>query len=181
MLPACGMVAITVPREIQPIMRVLGRLKKHREISILVLAHTPKRDDSSALNINDLQGSKIMSNFADSVLAIGQCRTSTVARYIKHIKARSGSMLFDSTHLPAFILKKIGGNFLGFEFNCFGSEQEFLTDIRERRVGDDRPHQNPSTTTGTRSARSPTSSTARDPPFTGCYRCGGPHRSRPSR
>lgn len=119
-------------REIIPVMRVLRRLRK-RGLSVLVIAHTPKRENSRALDINDLQSSKIMANFADSIFAIGQSRLDSAGRYIKQIKVRSSSLVYDATHLPAFRLKKIGGNFLGFEFEQFATEDELLIDVREQR------------------------------------------------
>ncbi|HVF47660.1 MAG TPA: AAA family ATPase [Pyrinomonadaceae bacterium] len=120
-------------REIVPVMRVLRRLKKRLGLSVLVIAHTPKREDSRILGINDLQSSKILGNFADSILAIGQSRLDNMGRYIKQIKVRSSSLVYDATHLPSFRLKKIGGNFLGFEFEHFASEDQLLTDVRKIR------------------------------------------------
>jgi hypothetical protein len=120
-------------REIIPMMRILRRLKKHRGISVLVIAHTPKREDSRALDINDLQSSKIMANFADSIFAIGQSSLDNAGRYIKQIRARSSSLVYDATHLAAFRLGKIGGNFLGFEFERFANEDELLIDVRTMR------------------------------------------------
>jgi RecA-family ATPase len=59
-------------REAIPLMRELRRLKKELGLSILVLAHTPKRDTARRITVNDLQGSKVLSNFADNIFAIGQ-------------------------------------------------------------------------------------------------------------
>src|SRR5262249_44367913 len=59
-------------REAVPLMRELKQLKELHGLSILVLAHTPKRDGSRPLTVNDLQGSKVLSNFADNIFAIGR-------------------------------------------------------------------------------------------------------------
>ena len=104
------------------LMKRLKEVKTELGLSILVLAHTPKRNTTWPLNVNDLQGSKILANFADNIFAIGQSRYDTSHRYIKHIKPRSTEMLYDAAHVPSFILGKQGGNFLSFSF--FGWREE---------------------------------------------------------
>ena len=59
-------------RESAPLMKELKRLKSEFGLSVLVLAHTPKRDARRALVVNDLQGSKVIANFADNIFAIGK-------------------------------------------------------------------------------------------------------------
>jgi RecA-family ATPase len=53
------------------LMKALKYLKECYGLSILVLAHTPKLPFTSPLSLNDLQGSKMLSNFADNIFAIG--------------------------------------------------------------------------------------------------------------
>lgn len=50
----------------------LNNLKKRYGLSILVLAHTPKRSMECPITSNDLAGSKRLYNFFDSVFAIGK-------------------------------------------------------------------------------------------------------------
>ena len=113
--------AVRTAEAIRLMMR-LKELKTERGLSILVLAHTPKRNMTWPLNVNDLQGSKVLSNFADNIFAIGQSRYDTSHRYIKHIKPRSTEMLYDAQHVPSFVLGKREGNFLSFSF--FGWREE---------------------------------------------------------
>ena len=49
----------------------LTNLKKEKGWSLLVIAHTPKRDPSRPITANDLAGSKRLYNFFDSAFAIG--------------------------------------------------------------------------------------------------------------
>ena len=98
-------------RESVPLMKELQRLKKRFGLSILVIAHTPKRDIARPLVVNDMQGSKVIANYADSIFAIGQSRRETNERYIKHVKIRSNELIYGGAHVPVFRLKKIGGNF----------------------------------------------------------------------
>lgn len=69
-------------------MQRLDKLKKEKDVSILVLAHTPKIDRLLPLTVNSLGGSKMISNFADSISAIGKSSTGTNFRYWKQIKCR---------------------------------------------------------------------------------------------
>src|SRR5262245_25550807 len=94
------------------LMQGLRKLKNEMDLSILVLAHTPKRSASKPLSINDLAGFKTLSNFADSVFAIGQSRIESDIRYIKHLKQRSAEMLCDETNVPSFRIAKHRVNFL---------------------------------------------------------------------
>ena len=55
-----------------PLMKHLKALKNKYGLSILALAHTPKRDLSKPITRNDLQGSKMLINFCDSSFSIGE-------------------------------------------------------------------------------------------------------------
>lgn len=107
-------------------MRRLIDLKKEKSLSILVLAHTPKIDLTGPLTINSLAGSKHLSNFADSVSAIGKSSQGSNIRYIKQIKpSRNGEMIYDIENvITCELVKK--GSMLTFEFIDFNTEYEHL-------------------------------------------------------
>ena len=111
-----------------PLMKHLKALKSKYGLSILALAHTPKRDLSRPITQNDLQGSKMLYNFIDSCFAIGQSNTDKNLRYIKQIKARNTQMIYDTENvIICEILKHY--NFLAFEFKDFGAEREHLKQL----------------------------------------------------
>ena len=71
-----------------PLMKKLVALKKRHDLSILLLAHTPKRAlCNPSLTRNDLQGSKMLINFADS----GLCYRRATAIRTCAISSRSSS------------------------------------------------------------------------------------------
>ncbi|MEI8205082.1 MAG: AAA family ATPase [Bacteroidota bacterium] len=108
------------------VMIQLNILKKQYNLSILVLAHTPKRSSSSPLGVNDLAGSKHLSNFADSVSAIGKSIKDGTLRYIKQIKpSRSSEMVYDTNNVIVCSIIK-DDRILTFEFVDFESEYEHL-------------------------------------------------------
>ena len=106
-------------------------MKSKYGLSILALAHTPKRDLSRPISQNDLQGSKMIFNFIDSCFAIGQSTTDKNLRYIKQIKARNTAMIYDSENVIVCQIDK-PYNFLAFEFLDFGAEREHLRQITEK-------------------------------------------------
>lgn len=114
-----------------PLMKYLKALKSKYRLSILALAHTPKRDLSRPITQNDLGGSKMLYNFIDSCFAIGQSTTDKNIRYIKQIKARNTAMIYDTENVIVCQLDK-PYNFLAFEFLDFGAEQEHLRQITEK-------------------------------------------------
>ncbi|MFN2502528.1 MAG: AAA family ATPase [Pyrinomonadaceae bacterium] len=107
------------------LMKALKELKRTEEVSVLVLAHTPKRAFHRELTVNDLQGSKMLSNFADNVFAIGRCRDDADLRYIKHIKQRSSAVKFGADNVIVCRLEK-EFNFPRFRFERFCFESEFI-------------------------------------------------------
>lgn len=119
-----------------PLMKQLKALKSKYGLSILALAHTPKRDLSKPITRNDLQGSKMLINFCDSAFSIGESHTDTSVRYIKQIKQRNTEQVYDSENVCVCYIGK-PYNFLQFEFLSYGRESAHLKQITEK----DREHQ----------------------------------------
>jgi hypothetical protein len=112
-------------RNALPLMKYLKELKSRHGLSILALAHTPKRDSAKPIGRNDLQGSKMLINFCDSSFAIGESAKKPGLRYLKQIKARNTELIYHSEHvLLARVIKDV--NFLRFDFCGTGTESEHL-------------------------------------------------------
>lgn len=108
-----------------PFMQLLVRLKREKDLTILLLAHTPKRDGTRPLDIYDLQGSAMVSNFIDAAFCIGRSKKDPATRYIKQVKCRDGEIVFDAENVAVCVLEK-DGNFLGYRFQHFEPENEHL-------------------------------------------------------
>jgi len=111
------------------LMKLLKQLKTELGITILVLAHTPKRHASQPLTINDLAGSKQLSNFADTVFAIGVSSADSGYRYIKQVKpSRSGELKYDASNvLKCELLRsEVDQTLLTFQFVEFCEESSLL-------------------------------------------------------
>lgn len=118
-------------KEALPLMKKLKELKRKHNLSILVLAHTPKRCSSNPISRNDLAGSKQLANFADSIFAIGESSKDKSMRYIKQLKSRATEIMYDSNNVVVCELNQ-NGNFLGFDFLEFGHENEHLKILSDK-------------------------------------------------
>ena len=109
----------------------LTYLKKKHGLSILILAHTPKRCLSNPITQNDLAGSKKLYNFFDSVFAIGKSAKDSNLRYIKQLKERYGNYTYDSDNLIVSAIEKVGA-FLQFVNIGYATEKEHLKEPSEK-------------------------------------------------
>ena len=88
-------------------MQMLIDIKRRYDLSILVLAHTPKRNIHSPLTQNSLAGSKRLANFMDSIFAIGvDSTTAPCGRYVKQIKMRSCEQVYGDSSVLLGRLEK---------------------------------------------------------------------------
>jgi RecA-family ATPase len=108
-----------------PLMKELKALKNKFGLSILCLAHTPKRDLTKPITRNDLQGSKMLINFCDSSFTIGESHSDKNLRYLKQIKQRNTEQIYDTDNVCISQISK-PDNFLRFEFITFGREKDHL-------------------------------------------------------
>ncbi len=118
-------------RNALPLMKYLKELKKKHNISILALAHTPKRDSSKPLGRNDLQGSKMLINFCDSSFAIGESHKDVGLRYLKQIKSRNAAIIYHAENVLLASVQKTDA-FLHFSFQGTSTEREHLKTLSDK-------------------------------------------------
>ncbi|RZA02569.1 MAG: LuxR family transcriptional regulator [Moraxellaceae bacterium] len=107
------------------LMKMLKQLKTKYNLSVLVLAHTPKRDGRKPITVNDLQGSKMLINFADSTFAIGQSNSAPAMRYLKQIKQRSQGEMYGESNI-CLIRLETGEHLLQYKFEGCARERDHL-------------------------------------------------------
>jgi len=120
----------TTTKDATPLMRLLNNIKRKYSITMIVIAHTPKRDTTKPLTMNDLAGSRALLSFADSCFAIGTSQQDNAIRYIKQLKARYTEILYDGNNVIVCTLQKDNSN-LCFDFNNFGKESDHLKVLSE--------------------------------------------------
>jgi hypothetical protein len=122
--------ATETAKEALPLMKSLKELKMKHHLSILVVAHTPKRSLANPLTVNDLAGSKHLANFIDSLFAIGQSYQDKALRYLIQLKARATEIIYNDRNIKLCRIAQ-PHNFLGFEFIEYGVEREHLRQDNE--------------------------------------------------
>jgi len=115
------------------IINKLNALRAQYKLSILVLAHTPKRNNKPMpVTIDDLHGSKLLINFADSAFTIGVSNTDNGQRYIKQIKQRSTEPVYGEDNVALCRLEK-PSDCLRFRFEGTSTERLQLLNVIDAR------------------------------------------------
>lgn len=104
------------------LMMKLMRLKHKYGWSLLVIAHTPKRQENEAIEPRHLAGSKKLFNFFDSVFALGRSCQDQSYRYLKQLKVRSGEIVYGADNVLILQLDKASDGNL--HYRKIGEEPE---------------------------------------------------------
>lgn len=119
------------------LMQLLINMKRRWGLSILCLAHTPKRAMTASITQNSLAGSKRIANFMDSIFAIGIDRTNLPSgRYVKQIKVRSSDLRYGDDNVIRCEIEKVGGMLQLTEIGS-GHERDMLIGTTDSDVGED--------------------------------------------
>ena len=121
--------------EAAPFIKRIQTIIDTYEASILVLAHTPKRNLSMPITRNDLQGSKRLIDFCDSSFAIGESHRDASLKYIKQIKVRETEFKFSAENVIEIQIEK-PQNFLKFKFLDYGVEKYHLFEMTDKDRND---------------------------------------------
>ena len=109
------------------LMKNIMRFKHKYGWSVLLLAHTPKRDLSKSANQNDLAGSKRFINFFDSAFFVGFSKMGNDYRYIKEIKpSRMGKLSYGADNVITAQIVKSNDGFTHFKTIGYSTESEHL-------------------------------------------------------
>lgn len=120
------------PKMAGELMKRLSAMKVQYNLSMLILAHTPKRNMSKPITQNDLGGSKMIMNFLDSAFAIGFSSKDPNIRYIKQIKVRYAEMKYGEDNVWLCEMRKVRSFLMLFRLG-FGMESDHL---KKRKDGD---------------------------------------------
>jgi archaellum biogenesis ATPase FlaH len=115
-----------------PLMKALKSLKTKHNLSIQVLAHTPKIYLSKPITKNDLAGSKMLINFCDSAFSMGKSQLGSEYRYLIQVKQRNSGQVYDSDNVCYGRISK-PDNFLMFDFEGYGAESEHIDTSRNSK------------------------------------------------
>lgn len=92
--------------DVKPICREFCNWAKEG-YSILVVNHTPKIQPFTTLDINHCLGSSMLTNFVQSVFAIGTDSSNpSTGRYVKQLKSRNGRIVWEGNHVIPYVIDK---------------------------------------------------------------------------
>lgn len=94
------------------------KLKEKYGLTILLIAHSKKRQPWSVITKDDLIGSSMIVNFIDSAFAIGQSRCGKKFKYIKQIKTREDNGLMDVMGVMLDSEPFLQYKYLGYNGEC---------------------------------------------------------------
>jgi predicted ATP-dependent serine protease len=106
-------------------MMKLIRLKKSLGLTLLVVAHTPKRRGFKPITQDDLAGSSKLMSFFDAGIAMACSARDNNLRYLKQVKVRTGEFKYDSENVLVLDLVK-EKCYLHFESRGVARESEHL-------------------------------------------------------
>ncbi len=115
------------------IMLQLLSLRRTHNWTMLILAHVPKRKPGDPLTLNDLAGSKILSNLADNVIGLNKSKKDKDLRYIIQLKYRSFPIELDYKNVQELRLTT-SDNWLHFEFGGYDEERAHLPRTRDEKA-----------------------------------------------
>ncbi len=118
------------------LMKNLKLLAKNKSLSILVLAHSSESSAGKPLTVNDLQGAKVLANYADSVFTIGRSIHGANYRYLKHLKSRTSEPAHGAANVIVYRIIKmplspdlqIPATFPGFQHLGYSAESDHFPD-----------------------------------------------------
>lgn len=118
------------PTRAKYLMQNLKVLKElNSNISIILVAHTTKRNMGHPIDQNNLAGSKVLANFADSIFAIAASSRDSSSRYIKQIKSREVAKMDEVA-----ICEINDYPYLHLEFMEMDSEDNHLAKVKSGRL-----------------------------------------------
>ena len=106
-------------------MMKLIKLKRKYHLTLVIIAHSPKRDARQPITQNDLAGSAKLMNFFDAGIAIGVSAKDNTVRYVKQTKVRTGKYSYPADNVILYRLEQVD-NFTMFSFLGHGNESDHL-------------------------------------------------------
>ena len=107
------------------LMKRLTIMQEQHNLSMLILAHTTKRNMSKPITQNDLGGSKMIFNFLDSAFSIGISAKDPNIKFIKQVKVRDGALKYGTDNVMLCSIEK-KKSFLQFVTIGYEEESEHL-------------------------------------------------------
>ena len=87
-------------------MRRLIKLKKKYDLTLIIVAHSPKRDATKPITRDDLSGSSKLMALIDNAIAVGVSAKDSQLRYIKTVKFRDDEYPYPAEKVALYRVEK---------------------------------------------------------------------------
>lgn len=108
-------------RQAQQFIQGLKRIKEMNDLTIILVAHLSKRNSKNPIEIKDILGSSVITNYADSIIAVGNTCEGDHIKYLKQLKSRSSIKMSEVA-----VLEIVEEPYLHFEFREYDMEENLL-------------------------------------------------------
>lgn len=113
------------------LMRRLDKIRKEKNVTMIILAHTPKVISGIPIKKEHLAGAKQLSDFADGLFSIGKSAKDEKLRYLIQLKSRNGETIYHSKNVLVCQIAQKDDGFLGFDLIGIDEEFKHLKDTQE--------------------------------------------------
>ena len=96
-------------------------LKQEYNLTILLVAHLCKRNNHKPIEVQDIMGSSVIANYADSIIAVGNSCEGDNIKYLKQLKSRSSIKMSEVA-----VMEIAEEPYLHFEFREYDNEESHL-------------------------------------------------------
>ena len=115
------------PEKIILILKYLRSLRDAHNLTVLIVAHTPKGQLGKPITEASFYGSSALGNFVDSSFALGTSSTGESYRYLMQLKSRISEKVYGETNVIELLLERDRKGFLGFTYQREVPEKELLS------------------------------------------------------
>lgn len=120
------------------LMNRIKDLQESNELTLILMAHTPKIQDAKPIYWTDLAGSSKLFGLTENVIAINTAEFNRSIRYIKQFKTRYDEKNFEAENVIAMNFGSNNNGFKGFEFLAFESEDELLRIVERGTINNEK-------------------------------------------
>ncbi len=113
------------------LMRLFRQVTIQTNSTIIIAAHTPKRNGNEKLQLKDLAGSAVIGNFADSIIGMGEDLRDPSRRYLKGFKNRDVEKKYNGPMVLECEIKKADNGLLFFDMIGPSYESGMLMNEKE--------------------------------------------------
>lgn len=117
----CMLDSGTSVKQAQQFISGLKRLKQEYNLTILLVAHLGKRTNHKPIEVQDIMGSSVIANYADSIIAVGNSCEGDNIKYLKQLKSRSSIKMSEVA-----VMEIVEEPYLHFEFREYDNEESHL-------------------------------------------------------